>query len=121
MTQNENIQTGQEVRFWYTNHRGEFDLRHVRIDTVWYGTTDWYPEPQMLVHGYDFHKEADRDFALIMCNFVLHRPPMPTDAFLSQLLETDPQDADMHTILSLWYQGDYVGAWEILKTVNHDH
>ncbi|WP_287335937.1 hypothetical protein [Mesorhizobium sp.] len=48
----------------YTNWRGETSLRTITPDKVYYGATEWHPEPQWLLTAYDHDKLAVRDFAL---------------------------------------------------------
>jgi predicted DNA-binding transcriptional regulator YafY len=49
--------------FMYRNWRGETALRRVRPIGISYGTSEWHPEPQWLLHAYDLDKEAERDFS----------------------------------------------------------
>ncbi|WP_336801693.1 hypothetical protein [Kaistia sp. MMO-174] len=49
----------------YTNWRGESHLRTIIPRGVWYGATEWHPEPQWLLRAFDIEKQADRDFAMI--------------------------------------------------------
>lgn len=54
-----------DITFWYTNYRGERAERHVRPVRVWFGTTEWHPDPpQWFLHAIDREKGAPRDFAL---------------------------------------------------------
>ena len=53
-----------ECRFIYTNWRGETAPRRVGAMSVWFGSTEWHPEPQWLMHGIDLDKMETRDFAL---------------------------------------------------------
>jgi len=48
----------------YTNYRGETAERRIIPFEVWFGSTEWHPEPQWLLRAYDCEKKADRDFAL---------------------------------------------------------
>lgn len=48
----------------YTNWRGETALRTIIPRRVWFGSTDWHPEPQWLLTALDVEKKAHRDFAL---------------------------------------------------------
>lgn len=48
----------------YTNYRGETADRKIIPSEVWFGSTEWHPEPQWLLRAYDCEKKADRDFAL---------------------------------------------------------
>ena len=55
---------GQPVTLTYTNWRGETAERTITPKRVWFGSTDWHPEPQWLLTAFDAEKQADRDFAL---------------------------------------------------------
>jgi len=48
----------------YRNHRGECGWRVITPKRLWFGSTEWHPEPQWLLTAYDHDKKADRDFAL---------------------------------------------------------
>jgi hypothetical protein len=48
----------------YTNWRGETSERMLMPVRLWYGATEWHPEPQWLLAAYDVDKGAIRDFAL---------------------------------------------------------
>lgn len=50
--------------FEYTNYRGEESTREVVPDQVYYGTTEWHPDHQWFMHGYDVNKDEFRDFAM---------------------------------------------------------
>ncbi|MER9875619.1 hypothetical protein [Mesorhizobium sp. M0195] len=52
------------LKLAYTNWRGETSIRTITPDKVYYGTTEWHPEPQWLLTAYDHDKLAVRDFAL---------------------------------------------------------
>lgn len=52
------------LTFGYTNWRGKFEQRTIRPRKVWFGKTDWHPEPQWLLTGFDVEKDAERDFAI---------------------------------------------------------
>ncbi|WP_287149596.1 hypothetical protein [Mesorhizobium sp.] len=52
------------LKVFYTNWRGETSLRTITPDQVYYGATEWHPEPQWLLTAYDHDKLAVRDFAL---------------------------------------------------------
>ncbi|WP_336801783.1 hypothetical protein [Kaistia sp. MMO-174] len=58
-------QPGQPVEVLYTNWRGVTGVRSIIPKSVWYGSTEWHPEPQWLLRAFDVEKQADRDFALI--------------------------------------------------------
>lgn len=52
------------VTLIYTNYRGEESERTITPQRVWYGSTEWHPEPQWLMTAFDHEKQANRDFAL---------------------------------------------------------
>jgi hypothetical protein len=56
--------TGDPVTLTYTNWRGETAQRTIVPQRVWFGLTDWHPEPQWLLTALDAEKGAERDFAL---------------------------------------------------------
>jgi hypothetical protein len=56
--------TGDPVTLAYTNWRGETAQRTIVPQRVWFGSTDWHPEPQWLLTALDAEKGAERDFAL---------------------------------------------------------
>lgn len=56
--------TGQAVKLTYTNWRGETSERTIVPLSIWFGSTDWHPEPQWLLKAIDTEKGAERDFAL---------------------------------------------------------
>lgn len=45
------------VEIDYTNHRGERRIRHIFPLTIEWGSNQWHPEDQWLLHAFD----ADRD------------------------------------------------------------
>ena len=55
---------GQPVTLTYTNWRGETAERTITPKRIWFGSTDWHPEPQWLLTAFDAEKQANRDFAL---------------------------------------------------------
>lgn len=48
----------------YTNYRGETSLRNLHPVRMWWGGTEWHPEPQLLLTAFDHDKNAYRDFAV---------------------------------------------------------
>ncbi|WP_287206617.1 hypothetical protein [Mesorhizobium sp.] len=52
------------LKVHYTNWRGETSLRTITPSSVYYGSSEWHPEPQWLLTAYDHDKLAVRDFAL---------------------------------------------------------
>lgn len=58
------VAIGEPARIIYTNYRGETAERTITPKRVWYGISDWHPEPQWFLTAFDHDKNADRDFAL---------------------------------------------------------
>lgn len=48
----------------YTNYRGETTDRELHLVKIWYGGTEWHPEPQLLLSAFDYGKDTYRDFAV---------------------------------------------------------
>lgn len=55
---------GDVVLIEYKNHRGEVAERRIRPERIWFGETEWHPEPQWLMEAFDFDRMATRSFAL---------------------------------------------------------
>lgn len=55
---------GVSLRFGYTNWRGEYAERNAVPLRVYFGSTEWHPEPQWLMEAYDRDKKEKRVFAL---------------------------------------------------------
>ena len=81
---------GQPVTLTYTNWRGETAERTITPKRIWFGSTDWHPEPQWLLTAFDAEKQADRDFALKDFGQALP-PAVPTDnTALVEVLKDPP-------------------------------
>lgn len=52
------------VTIRYTNYRGETAIRTIIPDKIWFGSSQWHPEPQWLMDAFDVEKDAHRTFAL---------------------------------------------------------
>lgn len=48
----------------YTNYRGETSERVIEPTSLWYGSTEWHPEPQWMLTALDTERDVIRDFAL---------------------------------------------------------
>ena len=59
------------VKFLYTNHRGVAAIRSVKFGTLKFGASQWHPEFQFFLRGWDVDKGAVRDFALKDCDFTI--------------------------------------------------
>lgn len=58
------LQKEKEVRILYTNYRGETALRVIIPERLYFGSTEWHPEPQWLLEAMDVDKEQSRSFAM---------------------------------------------------------
>lgn len=54
---------GRKVTLDYTNHRGERAMRTVTPASVDFGTTEWHPEPGLMIQCYDHDKAAVRVYS----------------------------------------------------------
>lgn len=59
----------REITMTYRNYRGEVSKRTVKPVRIYWGSTDWHPEPGWLMEAWDYEKNASRDFALKDCVF----------------------------------------------------
>jgi len=57
------------VRFSYTNYKGVTSMRTVEPIAISFGSTEFHPDRQWLMKGYDLDKQDYRVFALCDCNF----------------------------------------------------
>lgn len=48
----------------YTNYRGETAVRVFKPLNLYWGSSEWHPEPQWLMDGWDEEKQQSRTFAL---------------------------------------------------------
>ncbi len=55
---------GEPLEFIYRNHRGEVSKRQMIPRALVWGATEWHPEPQWLIRGWDIEKDAVRHYAL---------------------------------------------------------
>lgn len=60
----ENATVRFDVVIDYTNWRGERGERTIRPDRIYWGTTDWHPQPQWLLDAFDAEKGQLRTFAM---------------------------------------------------------
>lgn len=56
--------TPDPLEFGYTNWRGERGNRRVQPTRLYYGSTEWHPEPQWLLEAIDLDKGEVRAFAV---------------------------------------------------------
>ena len=53
-----------QLVFEYVNWKGEKGIRRVIPIKLWWGSTQWHPEPQWLLKAKDLDKNEERDFAV---------------------------------------------------------
>lgn len=76
--------TDHPLVFYYTNWRGQTDLRRVRPVRVWHGKSGFHAQPQWFLAAYDLDRRAQRDFALADAAFdvpaaeIAALPPLPS-------------------------------------------
>ncbi len=59
------IRTGNIfIKFDYVNWKGVAGHREVKIIRVFFGTTEYHPEPQWLMEAWDMDKQEERIFAM---------------------------------------------------------
>lgn len=60
-----------ELRLVYRNHRGRISERRISTDRIRmsFGSNEWHPDPQYLLHAFDLDIQAWRHFALRDCQF----------------------------------------------------
>ena len=82
------IAEAAQITMTYRNWRGEVAQRTVRPVALWFGKTDWHPEPGWLLSAWDCDKGERRDFALADCQFAdLARPSQAGDARVARLVK----------------------------------
>lgn len=58
------METHKQVTILYTNYRGETATRLILPEKIWFGSTEWHPEPQWFLEALDIEKQAVRSFAM---------------------------------------------------------
>lgn len=64
----------QLVKIVYTNYRHETTVRTIIPERVWFGSTEWHPEPQWLLNAIDVEKGEQRSFAMSDIRCWFHEP-----------------------------------------------
>jgi predicted DNA-binding transcriptional regulator YafY len=54
----------RSVEIIYVNYRGERAIRHILPENMYWGSSEYHPEPQYLLKAYDLDRQAYRDFAM---------------------------------------------------------
>jgi predicted DNA-binding transcriptional regulator YafY len=55
----------EEIKFIYTNWRGENSQRRAVPTRLWFGVSKYHKKPQWFIEAFDLDKNATRDFALV--------------------------------------------------------
>jgi len=58
------------IRMVYQNYAGKVSLRHILPYAISWGSNQWHPEPQWLLHALDVDKGDYRAFAFRDCRFL---------------------------------------------------
>lgn len=74
------------ITLTYTNHRGETAQRTIIPKRLWFGSSEWHPEPQWLLTALDVDKDEYRHFALKDFG---HPAPQTRDERIAQMIEED--------------------------------
>ncbi|MBN8187567.1 hypothetical protein JF540_12790 [Salipiger thiooxidans] len=93
---------GQPVTFTYTNWRGETAQRTAVPKSLWFGVTEWHPEPGWLMTAYDLEKAADRDFALADCTFTPAREVTVREAARVLLADRFNGYGNRDAMMAMW-------------------
>lgn len=82
-------EAAEPVKVTYTNWRGETSEREIRPLHMWFGATEWHPEPQWLITAKDIGKGVERDFALAGFGHPAPSPVVPSglEALVERLRE----------------------------------
>lgn len=67
------VHPASPLRFVYTNHRGLRETRRVKDCLIFWGSSEYYPEPQWLMSAYCLDRDGVREFA------VAKMEPMPDE------------------------------------------
>jgi predicted DNA-binding transcriptional regulator YafY len=59
----------------YTNHRGEARWRQIIPREMFFGASDWHPEPQWQLAAHDVERLAMRTFAMTSIHVWRTAPP----------------------------------------------
>ena len=56
------LHEGAMLEFTYINHEDKEEVRHVTLEKVFWGTTDFYPEPCLIIRAYCLGRKSVREF-----------------------------------------------------------
>jgi hypothetical protein len=82
----------------YRNWRGETADRKILPIRVWFGATDWHPEPQWFLRAVDVDRGVERDFALAD----MHGLPAVVPAGAGEEPADETREAEAHPPTHTW-------------------
>lgn len=56
---------GNPVKIIYRNWKGVTGERTILPERIWWGSTEWHPEPQWMMRAFDLDKTEIRNFAMV--------------------------------------------------------
>ena len=99
----------QSITMTYRNYRGEIAERTFIPNCIWWGSTDWHPEPGWLISGLDMPREVQRDFALADCQFAdLSRADQPARVVVGYRIRVKSDDPEEWEYMSTAKALDYI-------------
>ena len=110
---------GQAVTIPYTNWRGEFAMREIVPEALFWGSNEWHPEPQWLILAHDVAKGDARTVALAGIGY-------PALDRFKEALAAHPQPAPAVRVpesLRALSEEATPGPWRVRPTKGHcdDH
>lgn len=100
------VTLGEPVRITYRNYRGETAQRVITPQRVWFGSTEWHPEPQWLMAAFDHEKQANRDFAIKDFGYPAPSPRAQALEFPTERVNMPEPDSDARIIGFRIREGD---------------
>jgi hypothetical protein len=91
----------ETLEIGYTNYRGEWSMRRIRPVRLWVGSTDWHPEPGLLLEAIDLDKNETRHFAVKDFGPKRKAAPVASQASINAL--------DDDSLYGLFVECGYVG------------
>jgi hypothetical protein len=91
----------ETLEIGYTNYRGEWSMRRIEPVRLWVGSTDWHPEPGLLLEAIDLDKNETRHFAVKDFGPKRKAAPVASQASINAL--------DDDSLYGLFVECGYVG------------
>jgi predicted DNA-binding transcriptional regulator YafY len=60
----ESLDRVERVSIFYVNYKGERDTRLINPISLYFGSTDYHPEKQWILHAWDYDRRDFREFAM---------------------------------------------------------